>query len=125
MGNDKTANTLAQIDQSILDAMEGYLRVCGCGGMPKEKTEQVRAAVAEAAKLGYFSLGLAPLIAEGIQDTRRLDVLDARRELVVENQSYSSPTGEHVGNAWNLSGPHADVRAAIDAIIPEATPCSS
>jgi hypothetical protein len=115
---------LSNVNEAIKQAMTNYLRVCSTGGMPRKQCETILSAMEEAARLGYFSLSLAPLIAPGFRDTRRLDALEGLGIAVVENQDYGNPAGEHTGNEWSIAGQYPDVRAALDSLLPQPSPTS-
>lgn len=43
-----------ELSTPIVNAMDSYLRKCESGGMSKKAADKVRAAVEQAASLGYF-----------------------------------------------------------------------
>ena len=50
----KIARTTIAEQVSVSSAMDGYLRVCSCGGMPEKDINLIKRHIAEAARLGYF-----------------------------------------------------------------------
>ena len=53
----KTA--IVNADETVLNAMRGYLRLSRNGGMPRALSDKIEAAVEDAARLQYFSVALA------------------------------------------------------------------
>jgi hypothetical protein len=50
---------IVDADETVLEAVRGYLATCRSGGMPKELSDKIDAVVADAARLQYFSVALA------------------------------------------------------------------
>ena len=47
------------VDNAILETMRSYLRTSSSGGMPKKQCDKILAAVEDAARLGYFTIGVS------------------------------------------------------------------
>lgn len=64
-----TAVPCAWVREGVCDALNGYLRVCSSGGMPKSEADRVRACVEQMLELGYLDtvLGERVLKARGVQ----------------------------------------------------------
>lgn len=65
---------IVDADRTVLDAMRGYLATCRSGGMPKDLSDKIEAAVADAARLQYFSVALAvDMQAKSHSDAKRTE----------------------------------------------------
>lgn len=53
------SKAIGEADRLVLAAMQGYLRTCRSGGMPRALSDKIEAAVRQAADLQYFSVVIA------------------------------------------------------------------
>jgi hypothetical protein len=51
--------TITNADDIVVRTMQGYLRICRAGGMPKELSDKIEAHVRAAADFQSFSVALA------------------------------------------------------------------